>query len=181
MSQFRAYNQYTFIHRLRRFWHAIRLGACGQRVRFERNVRLLRFPRLISLGDEVAVKEGAQLCPCNPRASISVGARTTVGHYTFIYASERIEIGADCMIAPFVYLVDSDHSIARDKPMNQQPNITAPIKIGNDVWIATGAKILRGVTVGDGAVIAAGAVVKDNVAPYTIVGGIPARVIGERT
>jgi len=159
----------------------MRIGFCGARVRFEQHVRLLRFPRGISLADEVAVKEGAQLCPCNQQAKISVGERTTIGHYTFIYASERIEIGSDCMIAPFVYIVDSDHAIERSKPMNQQPNITAPIRIGNDVWIATGAKILRGVTVGNGAVIAAGAVVKDDVPSFAIVGGVPARQIGERT
>ena len=52
--------------------------------------------------------------------------------------------------------------------------------IGNDVWIAAGAQILRGVTIGDGAVIGAGSVVKHNVEPYSIVAGIPARKIGQR-
>lgn len=84
------------------------------------------------------------------------------------------------MIAPFVYLVDSDHGIDKGTKMNQQPNQTAPIKIGSDVWIGTGAKILKGVTIGDGAIIAAGAVVKDSVEPYKIVGGIPAKTISER-
>lgn len=181
VNQFRQHNPYRLIHRVRRWWQALRLGRCGARVRIERGVRLLRFPRGIHLADEVALKEGANVCACNHGAVVSIGARTTIGHYTFIYASERIEIGADCLIAPFVYIVDSDHEMRRDRPINRQPNVTAPIVIGNDVWIATGARILKGVSIGDGAVIAAGAVVTDPVPPYAIVGGIPARAIGERT
>ena len=96
------------------------------------------------------------------------------------FASEKIEIGDDCLIAPFVYLVDSDHRIDRAEKINLQPNQTAPIFVGNDVWIGTGAKILKGVTIGDGAVIASGALVKDDVEPYSIVGGIPAKKISER-
>lgn len=84
------------------------------------------------------------------------------------------------MIAPFVYIVDSDHGIERTLPMNRQPNIVEPIVIGSDVWIGAHAVILRGVTVGKGAIIASGAVVKHDVPAYSIVGGVPARVIGER-
>ena len=181
MNQFRRHSSYRLIHRMRRWVQTFRLGACGQHVWIDRGVRLLRFPRGIQLADEVALKEGAHLCVCNAEASIVIGARTTIGHYTFIYASERVEIGNDCMIAPFVYIVDSDHETGRGWPMNQQPNRTAPVRIGDDVWIATGARILAGVTIGTGAVIAAGAVVNDDVPPYTIAGGIPARVLGERS
>ena len=84
------------------------------------------------------------------------------------------------MIAPFVYIVDSNHEIAKGKLINQQVNKTAPIEIGNDVWISTGAKILKGIKIGNGAVIAAGAVVTQDVSPYSIYGGIPAKKIGER-
>ena len=55
-----------------------------------------------------------------------------------------------------------------------------PVTIGHDVWIGHGATLLPGVTVGDGAVVGAGAVVSRDVAPYTIVGGVPARLIRER-
>ena len=140
----------------------------------------MRYPQNISIGEAVIIKEGAKICSCNPNAIVSIGTNTTIGYHTYIFASEQIEVGEDCLIAPFVYLVDSDHGIDQDKPINQQPNITAPITIGNDVWISTGSKILKGVTIGDGAVIAAGSVVTDDVAPYSIVGGIPAKAIGQR-
>lgn len=158
-----------------------KLGQCGKDVYFEKNVALMRYPRLINIGSQVVIKEGAKICPCNEQASVSIGDRTTVGYHTFVFASASISIGHDCLIAPFVYIVDSDHGIERNTPINQQPNLTAPIVIGNDVWIATGAKILRGVTVHEGAIIAAGAIVNQDVPPYTIVGGIPAKPMGKRT
>ncbi len=140
----------------------------------------MRYPQNISLGEAMVIKAGARICACNERAIVRIGDRTTFGYHSFLFASEHIEIGSDCLIAPFVYLVDSDHSIDRSEKINLQPNQTAPISVGNDVWIGTGAKILKGVTIGDGAVIAAGALVKDNVEPYSIVGGIPAKKISER-
>ena len=140
----------------------------------------MRFPKNIFLGPNMVLKTGARLCACNERATIHIGENTTIGYHTYLFASAGISIGDNCLIAPFVYLVDSDHSIERQELINRQPNQTAPIVVGNDVWIGTGAKILKGVTIGEGAVIAAGALVKDDVAPYTIVGGIPAKKISER-
>jgi len=156
------------------------LGSCGQGVYFEKNTDFMRYPHRIVVGDNVIVKEGAKICPCNETAEVQIGRNTTIGYHTYMFASAGIYIGDNCQIAPFVYLVDSDHSIAKDRPMNQQPNQTAPIYIGNDVWIATGVKILRGVRIHDGAVVAAGAVVKSDVQPYEIVGGVPARHLDYR-
>jgi acetyltransferase-like isoleucine patch superfamily enzyme len=156
------------------------LGNCGKGVFFERNTAFMRYPNLIRIGSNVIIKEGTKICPCNEQALVTIGNNTTIGYHTFLFASASISIGNNCQIAPFVYFVDSDHGIARDQLMNQQPNITEPITVGDDVWIATGAKILKGVTVHNGAVIAAGAVVKDDIQPYEIVGGIPARHLGFR-
>lgn len=141
---------------------------------------LLRYPKNIKIGESAVVKSGAHVCPCNEAAHISIGDRTTIGFHTFIYASAGISIGNDCMIAPFVYIVDSDHGIAKGEPMNRQANITAPITIGNDVWIGAHSVILAGSVIEDGAIVAAGAVVRGHVDANTIVGGVPARKIGER-
>ena len=167
------------MNRVRARWLG-RYSDIQEGVWIDRDVELLRFPANISIGSHAAIKAGARLCACNPAARISVGANTTIGFHTFIYASELISIGANCLIAPFVYIVDSDHKIDRQELINRQGNSTSPILIGDDVWIGVGAKILKGVTIGEGAVVAAGALVKEDVEAYMIVGGIPARVLGER-
>ena len=179
-AQLRAHARATWLHRLRAAWHRMRGASLGDGVVIDASARLLRYPARIEVGADAILKAGSHLCPCRDGARVRIGARTTVGISTLIYASERIEIGDDCMIAPFVHIVDSNHGTRRGMPMNRQPNETAPILIGDDVWIGAHAVVLKGVTIGDGAIVAAGAVVRDDVAPYTIVGGVPARVIGER-
>lgn len=156
------------------------LEFLGAEVHIDKNVEFMRHPENITVKDMAAIKEGARICSCNANAKISIGERTTIGYHTFLFASERIEIGDECMVAGFVYIVDSDHQIARDQLMNTQPNVTAPIVIGNDVWIGANVTILKGVTIADGAVIAAGAVVNRDVRPYEIVGGVPIKHLGER-
>jgi len=179
-QQLRKHLKLTWRDRLRISLMRKKLGSCGEGAYFDKNVEFMRYPQLVSVGSAAVVKEGVRICPCNQQASVAIGDRTTVGYHTFIFASESISIGNDCLIAPFVYIVDSDHGIERGIPINQQPNQTAPIVIEDDVWIATGAKILKGVRVHRGAIIAAGAVVNQDVPPYAIVGGMPAKTIGER-
>jgi len=179
-SQLRSSLKFSWLIRIRASWQRCRLGALGDRVFIDSNVGLMRFPRNIQVADEVVIKEGARICACNDQAQIRIGARTTIGYHTFIFASESITVGDDCLIAPFVYLVDSNHGSRRDKRINRQPNSTAPIVIGHDVWIGAKATVLAGVTIGDGAIIASGAIVNRDVEPYTIVGGAPAKLIGER-
>lgn len=91
-----------------------------------------------------------------------------------IDARERIEIGANVRIAPYSIILDSDFHDIKDH-FSDGPS--EPVIIEDDVWIATRATILKGVTVGRGAVVAAGAVVTKNVPPFTIVAGVPAKVI----
>lgn len=179
-EQLRKHMKVTPLHRLRYFFNKFKMKHCGIGVYFEGNTQIMRYPDNISVDDYAVVKEGSRICACNSEATISIGKNTTVGYHTFIFSSNSITIGNDCLIAPFAYLVDSDHGIEKSSNINQQPNTTSPISIGNDVWIGTGAKILKGTTIGDGAVIAAGSLVKSDVEPYTIVGGTPAVKIGER-
>jgi acetyltransferase-like isoleucine patch superfamily enzyme len=86
-----------------------------------------------------------------------------------------IEIGDDVMIAPNVHLISSGHPL---DPATRRSQITkAPVRIGRGAWIAAGAMVLQGVTVGEDAVVAAGAVVTHDVAPRTLVAGVPARAV----
>jgi maltose O-acetyltransferase len=91
-----------------------------------------------------------------------------------IDARERIEIGANVRIAPYSIILDSDFHDIKDH-FSDGPS--KPVIIEDDVWIATRSTILKGVTIGRGAVVAAGAVVTKDVPPYTIVAGVPAKVI----
>lgn len=87
----------------------------------------------------------------------------------------RITIGNNVALAKGVIIRDSDNHVVNGKT----DNVSQPIVIGNNVWIGTRAIILKGVTIGDGAIVAAGAVVTRNVPPKTLVAGVPARVIKE--
>lgn len=116
----------------------------------------------IHTGCSVAVNEGAYL----------VLGSGYINHRAFLECYARITIGDGVAIAKGVTIRDSDaHSI------NGNPQISAPIVIGNHVWIGTDAIILKGVTIGDGSVIAAGAVVTRDVPPKTLVAGVPARIL----
>lgn len=179
-DQLRNNTKITLLNIIRRLKQSFRLGKLGKNVFIDKNVFLLRFPKNIYINDDVFLKSGANICACNSSAKIYIGSRTTIGFYTFIYASEKITIGNDCSIAPFVYIVDSDHKTKRSLKLNQQSNITSKITIGDDVWIGTGSKILKGVNIGNGAIIAAGSVVNKDVEPYSIVGGIPIKTISYR-
>ncbi|SMG52988.1 Acetyltransferase (isoleucine patch superfamily) [Marivirga sericea] len=179
-NQLRNHLKFSWKNYLRALKQKRRIGFLGERVFIDKNVELLRFPKNISIESQVVLKEGSRICSCNENAKISIGRNTTVGFHTFIYASEKIEIGNDCLIAPFVYIVDSDHVAAKGKLINLQANVTEAITIGNDVWIGSGAKILKGTIIEDGAIVAAGAVVSGHIKTNEIFGGIPAKKISER-
>ncbi len=180
MSQVRENLKFSWIHHLRYILQKRRLGYLGKGVYIGERVQFMRFPGNISIGDDVIVKGDSRICSCNKNAKISIGDNTTLGYGAHIFASERIVIGTDCLIAPFVYIVDSKHLTSRGKKINEQPNITSPVLIGNDVWVATNSIIFSGVNISDGAVIAAHSVVDSDIPPYEIWGGVPARKIGER-
>ena len=82
------------------------------------------------------------------------------------------------MIAPHCFITDGTHKFdSKNILIKDQGNIYADVILENDVWIGTGVKILPGVTIGKGSVIAAGAVVTKDVPPYTLWGGVPAKKI----
>lgn len=92
----------------------------------------------------------------------------------------EINIGDDVQLGPQVVFWGRDHGLKKGVLINLQPHVLKPIRIGNDVWIGANATILKGVTISDGAVVAAGAVVTKDVPPNAIVAGVPAKVIKYR-
>jgi len=180
MAQFRKKNKRSLFSRLITPYYRWKVGKCGEGTSFDSVVHLMRYPKNIKLSKNVYIKGGARICPCNERAEVSIGENTTVGYNTNIFASEGISIGDNCMIAPNVYIVDSDHGTERVYLMNEQENIAEKIEVGSDVWLATGVVILKGSRIADGCVVAANSVVKGTLEPYGIYAGIPAKKIGER-
>lgn len=180
MSQVRTHLKWTIFNHLRYLVQKFRLGFLGRHVHIDKRVELLRFPKNIFINDKVLLKEGSKICSCNKDAKITIGKNTTIGYNTFIFSSSEIRIGNDCLIAPFVYIVDSNHQIGKERRINEQPNIAAPIIIGDDVWISSNSTILKGVKIGKGAVVAANSVVNTDIPDYQIFGGSPAKKIGER-
>lgn len=179
-SQLRKHLKYSLSNKWRAFLQRRRIGFLGKKVWIDKRVEFMRYPKNISIHNEVVVKEGSRICACNETSKISIGERTTVGYHTFIFASSGIEIGNDCLIAPFVYIVDSNHSILKNKNINQQSNISEKIVIEDDVWLGSNVTVLKGVRIGKGAVIAAGSLVNKDVEPYSINAGSPSKIIGYR-
>ena len=109
-----------------------------------------------------------------------IGNNLVLNGYSRIIAHELIEIGDNVVIARFVSILDHDHAItksAQDGSLSFNGYTTAPIKIGNNVWIGDKVSILKGVTIGNNVVIGANAVVTRDIPSNCIAGGIPARVL----
>lgn len=112
---------------------------------------------------------------------VKIGADCSVNAYSFLSGMGGLDIGDHVMIASHVSMYASNHVFKdRDIPMGMQGLTAKGIRIESDVWIGSGCRILDGVTVGRGAVIAAGAVVTKSVEAYSVVGGVPARIIAKR-
>lgn len=114
--------------------------------------------------------------------NIHIGDNVHINHNVDIFAlDENIIIGNNVIIASYVSILAANHITKEiNIPIRYQGYISKKIIINDDVWICTRATILAGVTIGQGSVIAAGAVVTKNVPPYAIVGGVPAKIIRMR-
>ena len=111
---------------------------------------------------------------------IVVGNNVRINTGALLASHASIVIGDDCLIGEYVSLRDSNHGTAPDQPMRKQAHTSAPIVVGHNVWIARGVVILQGVTIGDGAIVAANSVVNRDVPAGAIFGGVPAKLIKMR-
>ena len=137
-------------------WKLI-LGKIGTRIFIDSKV-YFRYPTRVFLGSDVSVNRGCEFFPSrhNPSATIVIGNNVRLGPSIRFFAA-----GHDT----------ADINLA---------DTSAPIIVGNNVWIGGSSVILQGVTVAEGAKVAAGSVVTKDVAPYTIVAGVPAKFIKKR-
>ena len=133
----------------------------------------------LEVADSCELNQGIELNPWG--GSIRIARRVWLGPYVVIYGHGGVEIGEQTLISMHCAIISSNHSIPSiGQLIRDLPDQLLPTKIGRDVWIGANAVILGGVTIGDGAVVAAGAVVTKDVQAGAIVGGVPARLIRKR-
>ena len=151
---------------------------CGS-VRFATGLTLIQCSA-ISLGNKVRLGRGVFLTANHGR--LELGPRVALSPLVHVSADEgEITIGACTAIGPGSVLRAANHAFARtDIPIMDQGHTSGFIHIDEDVWIGANCVITADVHIGRGAIVGAGAVVTRNVAPFSIVAGVPAKVIGQR-
>jgi acetyltransferase-like isoleucine patch superfamily enzyme len=112
---------------------------------------------------------------------VAIGAKTVIGQDCTISAYQHVSIGRECIVADRVMLIDFDHGVTEvERPIRLQGIYKRDVDVGHNVWIGYGACILRGVAVGDNAVIGTSAVLTRSFPANAVIAGIPARVIRMR-
>ena len=169
-----------------RFADQIQLGAG---VYLDQGVYLHATPGGIRLGAGTIVMHGAVLHVYNfrnlPQAGITVGRECLIGEYTVIRGQGGVTLGDRVYTSPFTQLIAVNHVFDDPERSFVEQGITAQgIVVEDDVWLGANVVVTDGVRIGQGAVVAAGAVVTKDVPPHTVVAGVPARpirTIGETT
>ena len=139
----------------------------------------------IAMGGDIQIEEESRIDShamlITYGGSIRLGKMSSVNPFCILYGHGGLTIGDRVQIASHTVFIPANHGIASRKPIYYQPETREGIIIDSDVWIGTGCRILDGVHIGTGAVIGAGSVVTKSVPPYSIVAGVPARVMKYRT
>ena len=187
---------------LRKVLYPWLLGSCGRNVIFGQNV-VLRHPHKIHIGRDVVVDDhclidakgesnrgirigdgvfvGRNTILSCKNGDIDLAAGANLGFNCEVFSASRVTIGAGVLMAAYTYVIGGDHDFSDPtRPVLEQTRTSAGVAIGDGVWLGAGAKILDGVTIGPHAVVGAGAVVKDDVPPYAVAVGMPARVVSMR-
>lgn len=160
--------------------------SLGRTVTIEDNVELNALSISgISLGNNVTIKSKTIIeCTGVLRQlgeGLFIGNNVGIAQNCFIQVRGKVTIGNDVMFGPGVSIFSEDHGfIDLNIPMIDQQEIRKDVSIENDVWIGTNAIVLGGVTIGTGSIIAAGSVVKSSIPPYSIVAGVPGKIIRSR-
>lgn len=141
----------------------------------------------IIIGERVSIGKFAIIRPSNMYGGeigegLKIGNHSNIGPYSYIGCSGYIEIGDNVMISPRVSIYAENHVFSRtDITIKAQGVDKLFVKIEDDCWIAANSIILAGVTIGRGSVVAAGSVVTGDVPPYSVVAGVPAVIIKQRS
>ena len=112
---------------------------------------------------------------------VRIGAKTVIGQECTISSYQHVSIGRECIIADRVMLIDFDHGVVEvERPIRLQGIYKRDVRVGNNVWVGYGAAFLRGVTVGDNAVVGTYSIVGKDVPANAVVAGVPAKLLRMR-
>lgn len=173
--------------KLRSLWLAKIFHKCPISTRFN-GVELIWGANKIEIGKNVNFCEHLYLTAWTQHASagndilIRIGNGCNIGAFNHITAINKIEIGDNLLTGKWVTITDNNHGSSSFEDLQIPPDrrkvmSKGPIIIRNNVWIGDKATILGGVTIGDGAIIAANSVVTHDVPPFCVVAGNPAKVV----
>ena len=180
----RYFNNY-FIKPLRRWIIRQRVRILNRKAYIETSVISFDRPNQIRIGEGSSVRKGTVLSVAfrTVESFITIGNNTYIGENNNLRAADGIiDIGNGCLISQGITIVTSNHDIKKSIPISQQGWVSKKgrITIFDDVWIGANAVILPDVTIGKGAVVAAGSVVTKDIPEYSIVAGVPAKIIKYR-
>ena len=160
------------------------LAAKRKNVAIARSALVSPEARICARNGEIRIGEGSTVAPgACVQGSVTIGQNCSIQMYTIVcgYEKSPIVIGNNVRIAAHCMMVSANHRFDDpDVQICRQGMTYAPIVIEDDVWVAARVNITAGVTIGKGSVLAAGAVVTRDVPPYSVVAGVPARVIARR-
>lgn len=113
--------------------------------------------------------------------TLRIGDKTVLGRENTLNCYLDLDIGPRCLVADWVYMCDFDHRTDDvHTPIKDQGIVKSPVRIGQDVWVGVKASVLRGAQVGRGSVLAAHTVVRGEVPEFSVVAGVPGRVVRDR-
>jgi len=135
--------------------------------------------QLGEMGHGTVIRPSASLT--NPQ-NIFLGENVHINRNAYLWAGKcsKIKIGDNLVCGPGVFITSDNHGIKKNQLIRDQNGVEKDVIIGNDVWLGAYVILLPGIAIGDSAVVAAGSVVTKDVAPFTIVAGVPAKEIGRR-
>lgn len=188
---------------LRKAAYRLVLGSVGRNVVFGQGV-VLRHPRKIHIGDGSTIDD---LVVLDAKGSSNAGIRlgrnvflgratilsckngdilledgVNIGFHSEIFSGSTVSVGRHGLFAAYTYLVGGGHAFEQsERPVLQQERSSLGIRLGENVWLGTGAKVLDGVRIGRDVVVGANAVVTDDLPDGAIAAGVPARVIRNRS
>ena len=112
---------------------------------------------------------------------VHIGAKTVMGQECTISSFQHVSIGRECIVADRVMLIDFDHGVVEvERPIREQGIYKRDVRVGNNVWMGYGACVLRGVTIGDNAIVGTSSVVTKDVPDNAVVAGVPATLLRMR-